>query len=174
MTVTMMYAGSDPALVSNKNLPTTGAMRLWTSESSRTWRHVDNRDLNNPADNSLGFYVDGSSAGISYTGDGLRKLGFSDTVRTITLYVEAVRSVLSTTASQIVASIANAGTTSYVFLANPQVLQAAPGYESDAMAAAPGGMAFGADGGDPVSLMHTGPVRYFDGTVDYTSTDLDP
>lgn len=108
----LSYAASDPAEVDRTGggtpadpyvftLPAAGGrgqapepLRLWTDVSGflvppRTNRPVTARGLNDTADQNLSFYVP-PSTGDGYTGDDLRRLGFSGQNRVVTLWVEGV------------------------------------------------------------------------------------
>jgi hypothetical protein len=66
--------------------PATGHLRIWTKDgwATRTSRSIATRDMQNPDDNYLGFYV---PSGVY---DELEKFDFNAQTRVLTLYVEGI------------------------------------------------------------------------------------
>src|SRR5581483_7400278 len=82
-----------------------GPLRLWTTDGDQQ-RTAQSVTKKGPSD-TQGFYVPSGT----YSGDDLKKLGFSDGVSSITLYIERVRPGTSTAERQIKVSLSPDGST---------------------------------------------------------------
>src|SRR4029077_18492551 len=67
-------------------IPAPGFLRLWTKQGFVMRNGANFFDSSNPGD-----YLAPTPAGSQYGPSDLSRLGFSDSVRTVTVYVEAVR-----------------------------------------------------------------------------------
>lgn len=161
----VFYDYSDPRAVTGDMtdgyLLPSGSLRVWREQAAvRSYEAVV-----------------GSLSGTDYTGTDLTTLGLATAGASVTWYVEAVRASASMADQAIrIEFYPNGADPDHKYVDTVRLTAMNPGaaYFGDAASDRPGGTAFGADGGDPASLNYNGPVRYADGTVTFSSTDLDP
>ncbi len=157
--IKLTYDSSDPSSgATTSDTPAAGWLRLWKKDGSDATRTVSD-------------FVAGGTSGTTYTLAQFQALG-------TTLYVEAVRPSPTLAEQSIIVEVdpdGNAGTPGkYMDTVRLTAVRATPSYFNDPLADRPGGTATGADSSDPMTDGFSGVVRYADGSVFFTSSDLDP
>ncbi len=101
-TFSLNYSGSDPAGVTKTGTgstavytPAAGDLRIWTKDGSAARNDGNFEQGTNPLQDTIGYYVAPTTGSQTYPAGDLQKLGFSDSVRTVTLWIEGIQATAS-------------------------------------------------------------------------------